>query len=414
MRISTQQQYFKSIDQMQNSQSKLAELQDQISTGKKLQTPSDDPVAAAQVVKLERELAQYEKYDENINVTERRLDLEESILDDINIAIDRLRELTLQAGNGTLQDQDRKAISNEMMQLAEYMSGLMNTQDSQGEYLFAGSRGTTKPYALENGRYEYKGDDGQRQIQVGSELYVASNDSGNYLFEAVDDRLSVQMTGSSVTAGTAFVSIPPVLATYTTDFESIENENKYKEATKGLGDITINVSASDEYTITDSGGNQLVAATPIVAGATIDFFGLQFSLPADGVDDSITLTVSAEKKNVLDVAMDLAEVLATPVVTAEERAALNEAVATSLDQFKQASERNNEAVATLGSRLSTLEFMSSANLDFKLFTESALSSLVDTDMASAISKFKLEETTLEAAQAVFGRVSNLSLFNYIQ
>ena len=57
--------------------------------------------------------------------------------------------------------------------------------------------------------------------------------------------------------------------------------------------------------------------------------------------------------------------------------------------------------------------MSSSNLDFKLFTESAISSLVDADLASAISLFKLEEATLSAAQATFGRVSALSLFNYI-
>ncbi|WP_372741710.1 flagellar hook-associated protein FlgL [Neptunomonas sp.] len=421
MRISTQQQYFKSIDQMQNSQSKLAELQDQISTGKKLQTPSDDPVAAAQVVKLESELAQYSKFDDNINVTERRLELEETILGDVNIAIDRMRELTLNAANGTLGDQDRKTIANELTQLTSYVAGLMNTQDSQGEYLFSGSRGATKPYELENGRYQYQGDDGQRQIQVGSELFMPSNDSGTYLFESVDDRLNVTMTGqevfdyeSGVTTTKPFVS--------NVSFTSSEDEASFIEAVKGLGDLTIAVtedapvpSGLYSYQMSDSGGNEIVSLTSFTPGDSIDFNGMTFELnaPASATDNTLTFNVSAEKKNVLDVALDLAEELVKPVATQAERDALGELVATSLDQFKQASERNNEAVTTIGSRLSSLGFISSSNLDFKLFTESAISSLVDTDLASAISEFTLEEATLSATQAVFGRVSALSLFNYI-
>ncbi|SFF97512.1 flagellar hook-associated protein FlgL [Neptunomonas qingdaonensis] len=421
MRISTQQQYFKSIDQMQNSQSKLAGLQDQVSTGKKLQTPSDDPVAAAQVVKLERELSQYEKYDDNINVTERRLALEETILDDVNIALNRMRELTLNAANGTLQDQDRKSIANELGQLTGYVAGLMNTQDSQGEYLFSGSQGSTKPYVLENGRYAYQGDDGQRQIQVGSELFMPSNDSGAYLFESVDDRLNVTMTGqeafdyeSGVTTTEPFVS--------NVSFASTEDEASFNEAVKGLGDLTIAVtedapipSGSYSYQISDSGGNEIVSSTSFTPGDSIDFNGMAFELnaPASATDNTLTFNVSTEKKNILDVAMDLAEGLNKPVSSQAERDELSELVATSLDQFKQASDRNSEVVATLGSRLSSLEFMSSSNLDFKLFTESAISSLVDADLASAISLFKLEEATLSAAQATFGRVSALSLFNYI-
>ncbi|MDX2421371.1 MAG: flagellar hook-associated protein FlgL, partial [Amphritea sp.] len=165
MRISTQQQYLKAADNMQQSQVKLANLQEQITTGKKLVNPSDDPVAAAQVIKLERELAQSEKYEDNIDVTERRLELEDTILSDINIAVDRMRELAVQAGNGVLGDQDRASISSELYQLTDYVAGLMNTQDSEGEYLFAGSKGSTQPYvASGDGSYEYMGDDGQRMI----------------------------------------------------------------------------------------------------------------------------------------------------------------------------------------------------------------------------------------------------------
>jgi flagellar hook-associated protein 3 FlgL len=420
MRISTQQQYFKSIDQMQSGQAKLAGLQEQISTGKKLNTPSDDPVAAAQVLKLELELAQYKKFDDNINVTERRLELEETILNGVNTATDRMRELTLQAGNGTLSDQDRKTTSNELKELTSYVASLMNTQDAQGEYLFSGSQGGTQPYVLENGRYEYQGDDGQRQIQVGSALYMPSNDSGQYLFEAADDGLSVQLTGQAVfDYETGATATEPFVRNAT--FPDVDAEAKFQEATKGLGALTIAVTEDPlmpgtyNYQMKDSGGNAIVPLTPFTPGETLDFNGISFELyaPTDLTQNEITLNVSAEKSNILDVAMNLADVLAMPVTTDEERSALNEAVTKGINQFAQVAERNIEARTTLGSRLSTLEQVSGSNLDFKLSTETAISQLVDADLASVISQFKLAEVTLEAAQATFGRISSLSLFNYI-
>lgn len=423
MRIATQQQYLNSIDHMQRSSSKIAELAEQAATGKILQTPSDDPVAAAQVVKLERSLAQYEKFNDNISVTERRLQLEETILDDVYTATTRMKELTIKAGNlGTLSDSDRSVIATELYELADYVAGLMNTQDSQGEYLFAGSKGSTRPYEpLANGHYSYHGDDGQRLIQVGTQQYVPSNDSGETLFQSVDSRLQVNMTGETIALGTPFISIPPVAATYTEAFANIEAETEYQEATRGLGDISITVlndvlgGTGLQYKITDSGGNELVPYTNFVSGDTVEFNGLSFDLSSTGVVDdvetSITLSTYSEKINVLDVAVNLADALKnSSKMTSEE---LSEIIATTLDQLEQAGENNLESTAAVGTRLKSLENISSTNLDFELYTKTALSQLVDADMASVISQYKLQETTLEAAQAVFGRVSQLSLFNYI-
>lgn len=427
MRISTQQQYLTSINNMQQSQTRLANLQEQISTGKKLLNPSDDPVAAAQIVKLERELSQYEKYDDNVNVTTRRLELEETILDDINTAVVRMRELTVQAGNGVLGDQDRASISQELYQLADYVAGLMNTQDSEGEYLFAGSKGSTKPYTeLANGRYEYNGDSGQRSIQVGSDLFVPSNDSGQYLFEAVEGDLHVNLTGQAVYDAKLTATEPFVR---NTSFANSDDEARFQTATNGLGDLTIQVTEPSpgayEYSVVDSGGNYVndaagnpmsnisagdLASTPL----DVDLFGMTFELhaPADIANaNEIKIEATPEIKNVLDVAMDLADVLATSADG--DLDAMNEAIATGLDQFDAVAERNIEAQSVVGSRLKNLEYISSSNLDFKLQTEIAISTLEDADLAEAISQFSLEEAALQASQATFGRIASLSLFDYI-
>lgn len=602
MRISTRQTFLNSVSNMQNSQSKLADLQNQISTGKKLNKPSDDPVAAAQVVKLNRELAQTEKFQDNIDVTQRRLELEETVLDNLNSATIRIRELTIQAGNGVLSDADRKTIATEIRGLVEYSAGLMNTQDAQGEYLFAGSRGFDKPYVLNGtGEYDYVGDDGQRLIQVAPELFVPSSDSGQHLFEAASEALTVNL----LPAGQGFIS----------DLEVV-NEETFAEFVEGKGDLQLEVqldtasaipawqyqfrdsngfvvegptalpdvatgeivelhglqftltepAASDlvigqqvagikeltvadpiaakalydevgdititfdnsgpqlQYNLTDSANNPVtingesnpfnytVDTDLIIGGFRLDIgtpqngdtltFGLPleprspvsdiqvtdvntyatqvavlggygelrveftdpsasgsadtyelfdqagnsvatgtFTTPADTIDltatlglqfkvdspldgQSVKLKVPAttettfvpeeQKQNILDVALELAEVLETPVEGGEQQRVFNEAISSALDKLRQVEERNLEARTAIGSRLNSLENTKTSNEGFKLFTQTALSSIEDVDFAEAISELKLEEAVLQAAQASFVKIQELSLFNFIR
>lgn len=197
MRVSTQQQYLNTIDRMQNSQTTLAKLQEQISTGKRVSQPSDDPSVAAQSIRLDRELAAIEKYQANIKVAQNRLDLEETQLDSMNTAIDRLNEIAIEAGDGTNNDANLKTLSTEIRNIVDLLAGYMNTQDAQGEYIFAGNKGFTQPYTTDgvNG-YTYNGDNGQREIQIAENLYLASGDSGQELFESVRGDLNFKSTSS--------------------------------------------------------------------------------------------------------------------------------------------------------------------------------------------------------------------------
>ena len=204
MRISTSQLYTDSTRNMLEGQSKLADVQSKISSGKNFTTLAEDPVAANQVVNLKRELAQFDVFATNIDATSRRLDLEETTLDQISNAVTRSRELVIQAANGTLTDADRIAISYELEELVEFAASLMNTRDAKGEYIFSGSKGTTQTYIKnDDGSYTYQGDDTRRQIQVGSTQYLESTDTGQYLFEAVPGLPEIQVLGEGLNTALA-------------------------------------------------------------------------------------------------------------------------------------------------------------------------------------------------------------------
>ena len=292
MRISTQQQYLNSTSNMQRSQNNLARLQEQIETGKKVNKPSDDPVASAQIQKLERELSQYDKYKSNIDVTQRRLDLESSVLDDIHTATDRMRQLAIQGGNDTLTEADRKSIANELRVTADYVAGLMNTQDSQGEYLFAGSKGGVQPYQKSpEGTYTYHGDEGQRMIQVAPDLYIPSNDSGRYLFESADDEYVFSKPGDPATSGHL---------TFPTDREAVYDELTFEPFIQQAGDLTVSVYMEKQtpfdplapvsygYRVTDSGGNEVVGDTTLGDLANpveVQLNGLRFDITQPRLED---------------------------------------------------------------------------------------------------------------------------------
>ena len=191
MRLSTQQFFIQNLTNVQQSNANLFKYQQQLSTGKKLSKPSDDPLAATQINKFERLIARNEVFSRNVDVAERRLNLQESTL---NLAIDsvlRIKDLTIQANNGGLSDSDLNIIGTELNQLLGQLAGVANTQDAQGEFLFSGFKGQTQPYQLDpvTDSYIFRGDAGQRFLNVGENTTIASTDSGASIFGTGEENL---------------------------------------------------------------------------------------------------------------------------------------------------------------------------------------------------------------------------------
>ncbi|GGO84923.1 flagellar hook-filament junction protein FlgL [Marinobacterium nitratireducens] len=183
MRLSTQQFFLQNLDTVSRGNAELFKVQQQLASGKKVQQPSDDPLAMTQIHKFDRVIARTEQFSRNIDVSERRLNLEESTLAQVSDSLLRGKDIAVQAGNGSLSDNDRSIMAEELDQLLGQLTGLVNTQDAQGEYLFSGYRGGTPSYARNAaGRYEFQGDSGQRFLEIGENTTIAATDSGAAIF----------------------------------------------------------------------------------------------------------------------------------------------------------------------------------------------------------------------------------------
>ncbi|MGP4064552.1 flagellar hook-associated protein FlgL [Oceanobacillus sp. M65] len=127
-----------------SSYSKLDTLMDQVSTGKKINRPSDDPVIAMKGMGYRTELKQIEQYKRNTSEVHNWMDNTDSALDKATQTMQKLRELAVQASNDTYDASERENIMKEVKQLKEHMMDIANTSVN-GKYIFNGTDTETPP-----------------------------------------------------------------------------------------------------------------------------------------------------------------------------------------------------------------------------------------------------------------------------
>jgi flagellar hook-associated protein 3 FlgL len=183
MKVSTSMFFDRASTQLGNVQGSMAKTQEQLSTGKQITKPSDEPDKASLVTRLESEIARQKSYQGNIKSVEIRLTAEETALKNTSDVMFRIKELSIQAGSDTLGPADRKTIALEMTELRNQLLSLANSQDSNGNYLFAGSRVSQMPFAPDaKGVLTYQGDQARMVVAVGDNRRMNLNIPGSDAF----------------------------------------------------------------------------------------------------------------------------------------------------------------------------------------------------------------------------------------
>ena len=182
MRISTSQIFRQGVDAMLEKQREVSRTELQVATGKRILTPSDDPSAAVRILDLQESQKRLAQYQRNADVATAKLDQEETALQGMENLLQRVRELALQGNNDPTGAEGRSAIAAEVRQHIESFLQIANSQDANGEYIFAGFQSQTRPFSHDGiGGFSYSGDSGQRILKIGDSREVAIGDPGNML-----------------------------------------------------------------------------------------------------------------------------------------------------------------------------------------------------------------------------------------
>ena len=179
MTISTKMFNQQTIANLGSLSDQLGGLQNQVASGKKQIKPSTDPIATSKLFAAKDLSSGLQRYRGNMDRVETRLadtDLAVGQLQNIMI---RLKELTIQASNDTLNGTDRLSIRKEVTQHKNALLGIANSRDAQGQALFGGYQTKEDPFGLGlNGSVSYNGDDGLHSLPVSSSLSIVTGVDG--------------------------------------------------------------------------------------------------------------------------------------------------------------------------------------------------------------------------------------------
>jgi flagellar hook-associated protein 3 FlgL len=184
MRISTNTIYQSGISKISALQSEQTKLQQQISTGKRIASPSDDPVAAARALSLSHAQGVNAKFADTRQTAQTKLSTIESNLTSVTNLLVATQSSLVAAGNGAYSNQERVSIATDLNESLQTLIGMANAKDAYGNYLYAGYQTATKPFLANATGATYQGDNGQQLLQVDSERQMAVNVSGDNLFKA--------------------------------------------------------------------------------------------------------------------------------------------------------------------------------------------------------------------------------------
>ena len=199
MKISTHLLFDRASTQMSTVQSNLTQTQAQLAQGKQIINASDAPNQAATIQRMKSILSRQESYQSSLNTVKARLQGEDSTLQSVSELLIRAKEVAVQGANDTLNTGDRKALANEMQSLRDQMLSLANTRDSNGNFLFAGSRVKQPAFAeTANGSPVYMGDQTRMNVRVGDQQNIPINRTGTDAFVPV---ARLDKDGSTVGVG---------------------------------------------------------------------------------------------------------------------------------------------------------------------------------------------------------------------
>jgi flagellar hook-associated protein 3 FlgL len=195
---------------LSGSNDQLSKYQEQLSTGKKISRPSDDPVVAMMGMEYRTDLGQIEQYERNLSTAYKWMDSSDAGLDKATQVLHRVNELVIQASNGTYEEGQRGNIAEEIEQLKEHMASIANAKVS-GKYIFNGTNTTTAPVNLDNAPVQVSDNTQGVKIEVneGVEIQVNVNPQDVFtqdLFGTLDQLQTDLENGASNEAISEYIS----------------------------------------------------------------------------------------------------------------------------------------------------------------------------------------------------------------
>lgn len=403
LRVTTGMIYDQGVGSIQKGTAQLLHTQQQVSTGRRILTPADDPVASARALEVTQSKRVNDQFQINQGAAKDALGLYENKLSGVEDLIIAVRTRAIEAGNGAYSSNELRDIATDLRSQFDALLGFANSRDGQGEYIFAGYKGNTQAFAgdVANG-IVYQGDQGERSIQVSASRVLPVSNSGDEVFMKIPG-----INGRFTTAAAAANTGEAVMDTGSVT--TYDDTTPYR--------ITLTAAGTGfTYTVED----MTVPATPVTISSGPYVSGQPINITSGSNDLTVTLSGNPADGDVFDItpggSTDVFSVFQDLIGALEngtEDNAFYNRLAHAIDNLDSSLDNVLRVRASVGSRMNEVEALENVGGDLSVQYAQTLSRLQDVDYAQAISDLTLQQTNLQAAQQSFLRVSQLSLFNFL-
>jgi flagellar hook-associated protein 3 FlgL len=398
IRIASSMVYQQAVSAIDQNQTTLSQVQEQMSSGLSMQTAADNPVAFGQSLQISQAVSDVSQWQSNATALSSSLGTENTALTSVSSALQQIRTLALEANNSTMSSSDRQTIAQQMQQQLDTVLQQANTQDANGNYIFGGTQSAGAPFTQTAGGATYNGNSEVNMISLGPTSELAAGDPGDAVFmqlQSGDGNISVSAAAGN--AGTA----------------SISDAGVSNSGTYAGGSYSVQFSSASQYQVLDANGN-VVSSGNYTSGTPIQFAGLSVTLngtPAAG--DSFSFAPSTAQ-SLFSGIQSLINAVSGSGGSSAQSTQSQTALYNGLQFLQGAQNHITNVLAGVGSRQQAVTSATSQLQDRSTQLQATLSSLDDVDYAQASAQFSQTQLALQAAEQSYVQIQGMSLFNYIK
>lgn len=383
MRVPTIIQFDNQLSSISKQSEDINTIQAQLSTGKKLNHSSDDPVLARNIRSTEDYIQRLTTYTNNTTLAQNRAKIVEGGIQGSLGVIERIKVLIHAAQTDTASSTDRDNIVKELQGLMNSLSGYANTKDAEGNYVFSGTSTDTTPFSKVNGVYQYMGSHEVTTIDVSTTVNLLYTDSGQRVFGDIrrgNGYFTIEQ-GSTPNTGTAETSVG-----------LINSQTSYVEDTYTLSFVT-NSNGDLAYQVVGASSGQVIPTPPATtpanapayqAGETISFNGISMTVNGQpNAGDSFVIAPS-QNQNALESLNQLIGVVGMNISNDVDRADYHQKLSQLSAGFDQVSAHLTDYLSDVGYRATTIDSQVTANDELVKNQKIVLNALSDVDTTKAM------------------------------
>ncbi|WED21083.1 flagellar hook-associated protein FlgL [Vibrio sp. JC009] len=394
-RISSFHNYQSVQNDLRRQEAKVIHNQAQLASGKKLMKSSDDPLATHYIQSIGQQSEQLSQYMDAIVLVRNRLEHHEVLIANSEEYVDEAKRTVMEMINGSHSQADREAKARELQEVFANLLNLANSQDESGNYIFAGTKPKNQPFFRDNaGNVTYAGDSYHRKMKISNQLEMPINDPGNQVYTEIEN---------------PFGDYSPTYQLQEASELLLERANNTDYFDESVYKITFVDMGAGNYGYQLEQNGSVVAAQEFDPKVGIQYEGLNIDIKGQiTAGDSITLEPQ-KTISVFDSFKNAIALQEKPVSDADATAFLHRIT----KEFNAAFIHLGKTRTDVGARLETLDIQEDLHEDFKLTLAKSKSAFEDLDYSQAVIDFNENSLALEASQKAFGKVKDLTLFNYL-